>query len=287
VQQESQEAHSGWGVQLFEQDGRFITQLAGQQGPPGPDIAGTMDQRLQRAAEDAVVSAATQASIVAIQPSTGAVVAAAQNSQASEHGSVAFTGLYPVGGNMELFRAVAASAKGKAPQDVSVQDAAEAATALGVGIDFKVPGLDEVTGRLAVAGRSAEQVLQGGGSDAVLASPFGMAIAAAAIVRGAVPPPMIEAGRPSTTDAPLDPLPPQTADRLRVMLRDATNAPELAGVRRYRDVDAFAATAGPDGWLIGAMGDLVFAVHINDVDSKDATARMAARMLQALATPEP
>jgi hypothetical protein len=35
------------------------------------------------------------------------------------------------------------------------------------------------------------------------------------------------------------------------------------------------------------MGDLVFAVHINDVDSKDATARMAARMLQALATPEP
>lgn len=287
VQQESQEAHSGWGVQLFEQDGRFITQLAGQQGPPGPDIAGTMDQRLQRAAEDAVVSVPTQASIVAIQPSTGAVVAVAQNSQASEHGSVAFTGLYPVGGNMDLFRAVAASAKNKAPQDVSVQDAAEAATALGVGIDFKVPGLDEVTGRLAIAGRSAEQVLQGGGSDAVLASPYGMAIAAAAIARGAVPPPMIEAGRPSATDARLDPLPPQTADRLRGMLRDATNAPELASVRRYRDVAAFAATAGPDGWLIGSMGDLAFAIHINDVDSKDATARMAARMLQALATPEP
>ncbi|MGK8502336.1 hypothetical protein [Nocardia asiatica] len=150
-----------------------------------------------------------------------------------------------------------------------------------------MPGLDEVTGRLATAGRSAEQVLQGGGSDAVLASPFGMAIAAATIVRGAVPPPMIEAGRPSATDAELTPLPPQTADRLRGMLREATNAPELASVRRYRDVDAFAATAGPDGWLIGSMGDLVFAIHINDVDSKDATARMAARMLQALATPDP
>lgn len=287
VQQESQEAHSGWGVQLFEQDGRFITQLAGQQGPPGPDIAGTMDQRLQRAAEDAVVSVGTPASIVAIQPSSGAVVAVAQNSQASEHGPVAFTGLYPVGGNMELFRAVAASVKGKAPQDIPVQDAAEAATALGVGIDFKVPGLDEVTGRLAIAGRSAEQVLQGGGSDAVLASPFGMAIAAATIVRGTVPPPMIEAGRLSATDARLEPLPQQTADRLRAMLRDATNAPELASVRRYRDVDAFAATAGGDGWLIGSMGDLVFAIHINDVDSKDATPRMAARMLQALATPEP
>ncbi|WP_454199873.1 NTF2-like N-terminal transpeptidase domain-containing protein [Nocardia sp. Marseille-Q1738] len=287
VQQESQEEHSGWGVQLFERDGRFITQLAGQQGPPGPDIAGTMDQRLQRAAEDAVVSVGTPASIVAIQPSSGAVVAVAQNSYASEHGPVAFTGLYPVGGAMDLFRTVAAVAKGKAPQEVSVQDAAEAATALGVGIDFKVPGLDEVTGRLAVAGRSAEQVVQGAGSDAVLASPFGMAIAAATIARGSVPPPMIEVARPSTTDAQLAPLSPETADRLRGLLRDATNAPELASVRRYRDVNAFAAIAGRDGWLIGGMGDLVFAVHIKDVDSRDATARMAARMLQALATPEP
>ncbi|WP_327110839.1 penicillin-binding protein [Nocardia sp. NBC_01730] len=287
VQQESQEAHSGWGVQLFEQDGRFVGQLAGQQGPPGPDIAGTMDQRLQRAAEDAVVSVGTPASIVAIQPSSGAVVAVAQNSYATEHGPVAFTGLYPVGGNIDLFRLVAAAAKGKPPQDVSVQDAAEAATALGVGIDFKVPGLDEVTGRPAIAGRSAEQVRQGGGSDAVLASPFGMAIAAAAVARGSVPPPMIEVARPSTTDAQLGPLSPEAADRLRGRLRDATNAPELASVRRYRDVNAFAATAGPDGWLIGTMGDLAFAIHISDVDSGDATARMAARMLQALATPEP
>ncbi|WP_237748214.1 NTF2-like N-terminal transpeptidase domain-containing protein [Nocardia brasiliensis] len=286
VQQESQDQHSGWGVQVFEQDGRFVTQLAGEQGPPGPDIAGTMDQRLQRAAEDAVVSAPTPASIVAIQPSSGAVVAVAQNTQASEHGPVAFTGLYPVGGNIELFRAVAALAKGKAPQDVPVPEAAEFAPALGVGVDFKVPGLDEVTGRLAVAGRS-EQVRQGGGSDAVLASPFGMAIAAAAIARGSVPPPLIEVARPSTTDAQLAPLAPEITDRLRAMLRDATNAPEFASLRMYRDVTGFAATAGRDGWLIANMGDLAFAVHINDVDSGDATARMAVRMLQSLATPEP
>ncbi|WP_240772461.1 NTF2-like N-terminal transpeptidase domain-containing protein [Nocardia sp. CS682] len=286
VQQESQEQHSGWGVQVFEQDGRFVGQLAGVQGPPGPDIAGTMDQRLQRAAEDAVVSSATPAAIVAIQPSSGAVVAVAQNSQASEHGPVAFTGLYPVGGNIELFRNIAAVTKGKAPQEIPVQEAAEAATALGVGIDFKVPGLDEVTGRLAVAGRSAEQVRQGGGSDAVLASPFGMAIAAAAIARGEVPRPMIEVARPSTTDAQLAPLSREVTDRLHSMLRDSTNAPEFASLRMYRDVNGFSATAGRDGWLIAIMGDLAFAIHINDVDSGDATARMAVRMLQSLAAPE-
>ncbi|WP_051407246.1 NTF2-like N-terminal transpeptidase domain-containing protein [Nocardia sp. CNY236] len=286
VHRDSQQKYSGWGVELFDDTGEVVTQLAGEQGPPGPDIAGTMDQRLQRAAEDAVVSVATPASIVAIQPSSGAVVAVAQNNQASDHGPVAFTGLYPVGGAMELFRVVAAADKGIAPHEVSVQDAVEAAPALGVGIDFQVPGLNEATGRLALAGRS-EPVFQGSGSDAVLASTFGMAIAAATIVRGTIPSPMIEVGRPATTEARLEPLPSGAVDRLRGVLRDATNAPELARVRQYRDVVAYAAKAGSDGWLIGSMGDLVFAVHIDDVDSTNATARMAARMLQSLATSQP
>src|SRR5690606_3217936 len=187
----------------FEADGKFVNQVAGYQGPAGPDIAATMDQRLQRAAEDAVVSVGTPASVVAIQPSTGAVVAVAQNSYATEKGPIAFTGLYPAGGTMDLFRAVAAAKLKKAPQDVTEQEAADAATALGVGVDFKVPGLDEVTGRISAPGRNTEQVRQGAGSDAVLASPFGMAIAAAAISRGSVVPPMIEAGHPSTTDTPI------------------------------------------------------------------------------------
>ena len=159
VWQDNRTAHAGWGVQLFGPDGKLITQLAGQQGPPGPDIAATMDQKLQRAAEDAVVSVGTAASIVAIQPSTGAVVAAAQNNQASAQGSPAFTSAYPAGGNMDLFRAAAGILGNKAPQDVSVQDAAKAATRLGVGIGFQVPGLDETTGRRAdhrARGRTGE-----------------------------------------------------------------------------------------------------------------------------------
>lgn len=285
VWQENRDQHAGWGVQLFEPDGKLVTQLAGQQGPPGPDIASTMDQRLQRAAEDAVVSAGTAASIVAIQPSTGAVVAAAQNTYASAQGSVAFTGVYPTGGMNELFRAVAAIVKKKAPQDVSTQDMAEAAAAVGVGIGFKVPGLDQTTGRLPIGGRGVEQVRQGG-NDPILASPLGLAVAAAAIARGGVAPPMIEIGRPATTEADLAPLPPEVVDRLRGTLRDGLAAPELAGLRRYADVGAYAATAGTNGWLVATMGDLAFAIHIDDVDSGDATARMAARLLQSLAAPD-
>ncbi|MFD6101268.1 NTF2-like N-terminal transpeptidase domain-containing protein [Nocardia salmonicida] len=287
VWQDSLDATAGWGVQIFEADGRFVNQVAGYQGPSGPDIAATMDQRLQRAAEDAVVSAGTPATVVAIQPSTGAVVAVAQNSYATEKGPIAFTGLFPAGGTMELFRTVAAATKNKPPQDVTVQEAAEAATALGVGVDFKVAGLDEVTGRISAPGRSTEQVRQGAGADAVQVSPFGMAIAAAAISRGSVVPPMIVAGSPGTTDTPVPALPQPAVDRLRAMMNDGINKPETTALRGFRDVTAFAATGGADGWLLATMGDLVFAVHIADVDSGDATSRLAAVLLKSLATPEP
>ncbi len=287
VWQDSLESTAGWGVQIFEPDGRFVNQVAGYQGPAGPDIAATMDQRLQRAAEDAVVSAGTPATVVAIQPSTGAVVAVAQNSYATEKGPVAFTGLFPAGGTMELFRAVAAATKNKPPQDVTVQEAAEAATALGVGVDFKVAGLDEVTGRISAPGRSTEQVRQGAGADAVQVSPFGMAIAAAAISRGSVTPPMIVAGQPGTTDTPVPALPQPAVDRLRAMMHEGIGKPETAALRGFRDITAFAATGGADGWLLATMGDLVFAVHIADVDSGDATSRLAAVLLKSLATPEP
>ncbi|MET9488926.1 NTF2-like N-terminal transpeptidase domain-containing protein [Nocardia sp. NPDC006630] len=286
VWQNNNDQRSGWGVQLFDPDGAFVTQLAGEQGPPGPDIPGTMDQHLQRAAEDAVVSVGTPASIVAIQPSSGAIVAAAQNSQASEHGSVAFTGLYPVGGMIELFKNMAAITKKKAPQDVSVGDAADAASMLGVGIDFKIPGLDETTGRLPTGKNAAEQVGRGNAADSLLASPWGMAIAAAAIANGQVPKPMIQIGVPATTEADLPALPGDVTDRLRGMLRDGTAAPELASLNRYQGVQAFAAQAGTNGWIIATMGDLAFAIHIDDVDSGDSTARMAARLLQSLAVPD-
>ncbi len=286
VWQANKDAHRGWGIQLFGPDGARITQLAGHQGPPGPDIAATMDQKLQRAAEDAVVSVGTAASIVAIQPSTGAVVAAAQNNQASAQGAPAFTSAYPSGSNMDLFRAAAGIMKNKSPQDVSVQDAAQAAADLGVGIGFKVPGLDETSGRLPIAGRGFEQVKEGG-SDPILASTFGMAIAAASIVRGSVAPPMIEIGRPATTDAQLSPLPGPVLDKLRAILRDsAANGPDLSSLHNFQGVNAFAATAGTSGWLIGDMGDLAFAIHIDDIDSGNATARMAALMLKSFATPD-
>ncbi|PSJ19710.1 penicillin-binding protein, partial [Halomonas sp. ND22Bw] len=87
--QANRDATAGWAVNLVEPNG-FPIKQAGFQGPPGPDVAATLDSHAQLAAIEAVVSAGTPAAIVAIRPSDGAILAAAQNKQAIEQGPIAF-----------------------------------------------------------------------------------------------------------------------------------------------------------------------------------------------------
>ncbi len=72
--QQNRDATAGWAVDVVNGDGS-LTRQAGFQGPGGPDLHATLDPRIQLAAEEAVVSVGTAASIVAIAPSTGAIVA--------------------------------------------------------------------------------------------------------------------------------------------------------------------------------------------------------------------
>lgn len=67
--QANRDATAGWAVNLVDQNGAAVKQ-AGFQGPPGPDVAATMDSHTQLAAIEAVVSAGTPAAIVAIRPRT-------------------------------------------------------------------------------------------------------------------------------------------------------------------------------------------------------------------------
>lgn len=283
--QQSQDEHSGWAVQLVE-NGKPPKQLAGQQGPAGPDIASALDQRLQRAAEDAVASAGVPTSIVVVQPSSGAVVADAQNtyaSQASPAGS--FTDSVPLGGTQELLRSAAAVAKNKAPQNVSASEMGEAAKQLGIGVNFRVAGLRQETGEVTTGGNT-DHVRQGGNADPVTASVFGMALAAAAIDRGSVPTPLIERGKPGSADAPPAPLSGPVVDRLRGMFRDGMNDPRMASLRGYRDVAGCTATAGGDEWLLATMGDMAFAVHIANADGGDMAAKVATRMMRSMIKPD-
>ncbi|MDF3305465.1 penicillin-binding transpeptidase domain-containing protein [Rhodococcus sp. T2V] len=114
--QQGQDASAGWAVQLVGQDGSAKT-VAGEQGPDAPDIATTLDLPMQMAAERALADVPQQAAIVALRPSTGEVLAVAQNAPADALGPIALTGLYPPGSTFKTVTTSAALQAGAATPD--------------------------------------------------------------------------------------------------------------------------------------------------------------------------
>ncbi|MCQ4121483.1 penicillin-binding transpeptidase domain-containing protein [Rhodococcus tibetensis] len=114
--QQGQDASAGWAVQLVSPDGSAES-IAGEDGPVAPDIATTLDLPMQTAAERALADMPQQAAIVALQPSTGAVLAVAQNAPADALGPIALTGLYPPGSTFKTVTTSAALQAGAATID--------------------------------------------------------------------------------------------------------------------------------------------------------------------------
>ncbi|GAB2635150.1 penicillin-binding transpeptidase domain-containing protein [Prescottella soli] len=114
--QEGQDASAGWAVQMVQSNGS-THRLAGQDGTPAPNIDTTLDLNLQTAAENALAGIAQPAAIVALRPSTGAVLAVAQNAPADAQGPIALTGLYPPGSTFKTVTTSAALQAGKVTPD--------------------------------------------------------------------------------------------------------------------------------------------------------------------------
>ncbi|MDJ0394713.1 penicillin-binding transpeptidase domain-containing protein [Rhodococcus sp. G-MC3] len=114
--QQQLDENKGWSIESTKADGT-VEQLAGIDANPAPDIATTLDSSLQRKAENALASLPQQAAIVALQPSTGNVLAVAQNSAADAEGPIALTGLYPPGSTFKTVTTSAALEAGTATPD--------------------------------------------------------------------------------------------------------------------------------------------------------------------------
>ncbi|AWK74413.1 penicillin-binding protein [Rhodococcus oxybenzonivorans] len=114
--QQGQDASAGWAVQLVSADGSAES-IAGEDGPVAPDITTTLDLPMQTAAERALADMPQQAAIVALRPSTGAVLAVAQNAPADALGPIALTGLYPPGSTFKTVTTSAALQAGSATID--------------------------------------------------------------------------------------------------------------------------------------------------------------------------
>lgn len=113
-QRQADEA-AGWVVRAQTAEG--IRRVAGRDPRPTGDIRSTIDIGLQRAAETALEPVDRAAAIVAVRPSTGEIVAVAQNAAADGAGPVALTGLYPPGSTFKAITTAAALDAGLATPD--------------------------------------------------------------------------------------------------------------------------------------------------------------------------
>ncbi|MBF6182111.1 penicillin-binding protein [Nocardia otitidiscaviarum] len=329
--QQQADAAAGWAVRARTPQG--TERVAGQDPQPTTDIRTTLDLVLQRAAEAALTPITQPAAIVALQPSTGNVVAVAQNSAADAEGPIALTGLYPPGstfktvtvsaalqagsvtpdsvvacpgsaniegrripndnnfdlGEVALHTAFARSCNttmGRLAVDLPPDALTTAAAQLGLGIDYVTPGLTTVTGSVPTADTPALRVEEGIGQGKVTASPFGMALVAAALAHGSVPAPTLVAGQPGTPDRTPPALPAGIADQVTTMMREtitdgtATQLRDIPGLLGKTGTAEFIDDTHAHGWFVGIDGDLAFAVFVYDANSSGPAVDAAGRMLR-------
>jgi hypothetical protein len=163
----------------------------------------------------------------------------------------------------------------------------KAAAQLGLGIDYTAPGMTSVTGKVPVADTAALRVEEGIGQGQVTASPFGMALVAAALARGSVPAPAIVAGQPGKPDRTPDPLPAGIADQVKSMMRETVTNGTATALQDIPDLLGKTGTAEyidnthAHGWFVGIDGDLALAAFVSDAGSSGPAVEAAGRFLRA------
>ena len=111
---------AGWRVASVNQNGADVDVLAEVAPKPAPAISLTLDRIVQDAAQHAVNLQGNKAMLVVLRPSTGDILAVAQNEAADADGPAATTGLYPPGSTFKMITAGAAIRNDMATPDTMV-----------------------------------------------------------------------------------------------------------------------------------------------------------------------
>ena len=163
-----------------------------------------------------------------------------------------------------------------------------AAQQYGIGADYGVPGIVTITGSVPA---STDQVLRaenGFGQGQVLASPFGVALAAAVVARGGPVVPQLIRDRPTEVLIPATAPDPVALEQLRSMMRAVVTegtATQLAGLGEVygkTGTAEFTNDGRAHGWFMGYRGDVAFAVLVVDGASAAPAVQVAERFLAAI-----
>lgn len=102
------DGQAGWRVVSVNQNGVDVAVLHEVEPSPAPSVSISLDRAAQNAAQHAVDGQGGKAMLVVIKPSTGEILAIAQNAAADADGPIATTGLYPPGSTFKMVTAGAA-----------------------------------------------------------------------------------------------------------------------------------------------------------------------------------
>ncbi|MBU9767086.1 penicillin-binding protein [Mycobacterium sp. TNTM28] len=165
------------------------------------------------------------------------------------------------------------------------------ARAFGIGVDFTIPGLTTVTGRVPNADNAAQRVENGIGQGTVTVSPFGLAVAEASLAHGSTILPNLVDGDKVTADTPSEQLPAAVTAALRDMMRKTVTEGTASQLSDIPDLGGKTGTAefggGPlsdataHGWFAGIAGDIAFATLVVGGDSSTPAVKISGDFLRS------
>lgn len=161
------------------------------------------------------------------------------------------------------------------------------ARAFGIGVDFTIPGLTTVTGRVPNADTAAQRVENGIGQGTVTVSPFGLAVAEASLAHGSTILPTLVDGDKVTADSPSQTLPAGVTGALRDMMRKTVTEGTASQLSDIPDLGGKTGTAEfgdnthSHGWFAGIAGDIAFATLVVGGDSSTPAVKISGDFLRA------
>jgi hypothetical protein len=156
----------------------------------------------------------------------------------------------------------------------------------GIGVDYVVPGLTTVTGRVPNADTPAQRVENGIGQGTVTVSPFGLAVAEASLGHGSTIAPTLVVDEKTTTDSPSEQIPPTVVDSLRAMMRltvtegTATELSDVDGLGGKTGTAEFGDNTHSHGWFAGIVGDIAFATLVVGGDTSEPAVKVSGEFLR-------
>jgi cell division protein FtsI/penicillin-binding protein 2 len=142
------------------------------------------------------------------------------------------------------------------------------ARTFGIGVDYVIPGLTTITGKVPNADTAAQKVENGIGQGTVTVSPFGLAVAEASLGHGATILPTLVVDQKTTADTPSAPIPPAVVTDLRAMMEQtvadgtATALRDIPGLGGKTGTAEFGDNTHSHGWFAGIAGDIAFATLV-------------------------